>query len=216
MMPYFRNYNQPILAVTDLTYVGIKFFNRATLRDSTCHFLLLRWLNRATTAQTRAFGFQPNIVDRAKYTKYTMMLRLRPHDVSPVLSSLAVLAFLAGAPTTTTAFSILDVLALTGDGVTCPVGCPLCHCINATESNVDACTRTRSVEACTSNALDEYTPVCWAGGGRRRGGDVRCPVRRRMRRTAAGHAAGLPVSTLRHIGVLQRLSVRERKQRWRR
>jgi hypothetical protein len=110
---------------------------------------------------------------------------------------------------TTTAFSILDVLALTGDGVTCPVGCPLCHCINATESNVDACTRTRSVEACTSNALDEYTPVCWAGGGRRRGGDVRCPVRRRMRRTAAGHAAGLPVSTLRHIGVLQRLSIRE-------
>jgi hypothetical protein len=88
-----------------------------------------------------------------------MMLRLRPHDVSPVLSSLAVLAFLAGAPTTTTAFSILDVLALTGDGVTCPVGCPLCHCINATESNVDACTRTRSVEACASNALDE----CYAG-----------------------------------------------------
>jgi hypothetical protein len=138
-----------------------------------------------------------------------MMLRLRPHDVSPVLSSLAVLAFLAGAPTTTTAFSILDVLALTGDGVTCPVGCPLCHCINATESNVDACTRTRSVEACASNALEEYTPVCWEGGGRRRRGDVRCPVRRWMRRTAAGHAAGLPVSTLRHIGVLQRLSVRE-------
>ena len=81
-----------------------------------------------------------------------MMLCLRPHDVSPVLSSLAVLAFLAGAPTTTTAFSILDVLALMGDGVTCPVGCPLCHCINA------------SVEACASNALDEYTPVCWAGG----------------------------------------------------
>ena len=53
-----------------------------------------------------------------------MMLRLRPHDVSPVLSSLAVLAFLAGAPTTTTAFSILDVLALMGDGVTYPVGCP--------------------------------------------------------------------------------------------
>jgi hypothetical protein len=40
-------------------------------------------------------------------------------------------------------------------------------------------------------------------------GGERCPVRRRMRRTAAGHAAGLPVSTLRHIGVLQRLSVRE-------
>jgi len=88
-----------------------------------------------------------------------MMLRLRPHDVSPVLSSLAVLAFLAGAPTTTTALSILDVLALTGDGVTCPVGCPLCHCINATESTVDACTLTRSVEACASNALDE----CYAG-----------------------------------------------------
>ena len=114
--------------------------------------------------RTNTFGFPPIIVDRAKYTKYTMMLRLRPHDVSPVLSSLAVLAFLVGAPTTTTAFSILDVLALTGDGVTCPVGCPLCHCINATESNVDACTRTRSVEACASNALDEYTPVCWAGG----------------------------------------------------
>jgi hypothetical protein len=93
-----------------------------------------------------------------------MMLRLRPHEVSPVLPSLAILAFLTGAPTTTTAFSILDMLALTGDGVTCPVGCPLCHCINATESNVDACTRTRSVEACASNALDEYAPVCWAGG----------------------------------------------------
>ena len=87
------------------------------------------------------------------------MLRLRPHDVSPVLSSLAVLAFLAGAPTTTTAFSVLDVLALTGDGVTCPVGCPLCHCINATESNVDACTHSQSIEACASNALDE----CYAG-----------------------------------------------------
>jgi hypothetical protein len=93
-----------------------------------------------------------------------MMLRLRPHDVSPVLSSLAVLAFLAGAPTTTTAFFILDVLALMGDGVTYPVGCPLCHCINATKSKVDACIRTQSVEACASNALDEYTPVCWAGG----------------------------------------------------
>jgi hypothetical protein len=57
---------------------------------------------------TNTFGFQPNIVDWAKYTKYTMMLRL-----PPVLSSLAVLAFLVGAPTTMTAFSILDVLALT-------------------------------------------------------------------------------------------------------
>ena len=93
-----------------------------------------------------------------------MMLRLRPHDVSPVLSSLAVLASLVGTSTMTTAFSILDVLALTGDVATCPAGCPLCQCINATESTVDKCTRTRSVEACASNALDDYTPVCWAGG----------------------------------------------------
>ena len=34
----------------------------------------------------------------------------RPHNVSPVLPSLAILAFLAGEPMTTTAFSILDVL----------------------------------------------------------------------------------------------------------
>ena len=88
-----------------------------------------------------------------------MLLRLRPHDVSPVLSSLAVLASLVGTSTTTTAFSILDVLALTGDVATCPAGCPLCQCINATESTVDECTRTRSVEACAYDALDE----CYAG-----------------------------------------------------
>lgn len=90
-----------------------------------------------------------------------MLFRLRHHDIAPVLSSLAALAFLAGTPTTTTttAFSILDVLALTGNGAACPAGCPLCQCVNATESTVDACTHARSVEACASDALDE----CYAG-----------------------------------------------------
>ena len=46
-------------------------------------------------------------------------------------------------------------------------------------------------------------------GGCRRRGVVRRSMRRQRRRTAAGPAAGLPVSTMRHIRVLQRLSVRE-------
>ncbi len=152
----------------------LSVYRRQRKKEQRVFFLLLERKSDSHHASGERHWFPAKPSLRSKRTKkesetaarfkYTMLLRLRPHDVSPVLSSLAVLASLACTPTMTASFSILDVLALTDRS--CPTGCPLCQCINATESTADACTRARSIEACASDALDE----CFAGS--LGGGDV--------------------------------------------